>query len=201
MSARNAICTFETASGRWSDSIWIWALWGSICRVFLSEVSLLLAFFWSFWFQPKLQRLHDMEASGEQKGKHNFSDILLQTLASWKVFCVPFEARTLFLLLVAVVTGGGAACYFVGCAEESRLCGGGVVQSVLFEQKQVRNEPGEIFQGCEVQMRHLIRGVYAISTTSLLFGAVFRESVWVRRPSRLKVQKSDSLDWSDATVI
>lgn len=68
----------------------------------------------------------------------------------------------------------------------------------LFERKWERNEPAEIFSGCGVQMRHLIRGVDAIS--AFFFSAVvFWESVWVQGSrSRLKVQKSASLDWSDA---
>lgn len=43
-------------------------------------------------------------------------------------------------------------------------------------EKRERSEPGEIFSGCGVQMRRLIRAVDAIS--AFLFAAVFWESVW-----------------------
>lgn len=54
-------------------------------------------------------------------------------------------------------------------------------------------------------MRHLIRNVHASALYHFLFlfffAAMASESVWAQGPCRLKVQKSDSLDWSDAKVI
>lgn len=76
------------------------------------------------------------------------------------------------------VGGDGGTCYFVGCAEESVLCGGGVVQCVLFEWEAGQERAGRDIQGCEVLMRRLIRGVYAISPPSLLFTAMFYRRVF-----------------------